>query len=210
MVAEFHSGVLPPGQVRVLEVLAESITSRGFYLAGGTALALQLGHRRSVDFDWFRAESIPDPLQLAAELRQVAPDREVTGTSSNTLHGELAGVRLSWFAYTYPMLEPLLTWDELGCRLASIRDVAAMKLAAMSQRGAKKDFFDLVAIERSGLDLAGMLEAYREKFSIRDIGHVLMALTWFEDAEADPTPILGSADDWESVKAEVVSWVKGT
>jgi len=67
----------------------------------------------------------------------------------------------------------------------------------------------LVAIERSGLGLSSMLEAYRTKFSIQDSGHVLMSLTWFEDAEADPDPILESEQDWESVKGAIRSWIKG-
>jgi len=204
----FFFKVLTDSGKRVLRTLATPVTERDFYLAGGTALALQLGHRRSVDFDWFREESIPDPLAFATELRGAAAGLVVLGTSTNTLHGELDGVRASWFTYPYPLLESPVELAEFPCRLASIADIAAMKLTAVAQRGAKKDFYDLFAIARSGLDLAGMLAAYKKKFDVQDIGHVLVALTWFEDAEADPAPILDSADDWEAVKAGIRSWVR--
>jgi len=204
----FFFKVLTDAGNRVLRALAAPATERDFYLAGGTALALQLGHRRSVDFDWFRADSIPDPLLLAAELRAAAAGFVVVGTSTDTLHGELDGVRASWFTYPYSLLESPVELAEFPCRLASIADIAAMKLAAVAQRGAKKDFFDLFAIARSGLDLAGMLAAYKKKFDVQDTGHVLVALTWFEDAEADPAPILDSQDDWETVKTGIRSWVR--
>jgi len=202
----FHPEILTQDQARVLAALAGAATSYGFYMAGGTALALQLGHRRSVDFDWFRREEIPDPLRLGDELAASMPDLRVLSTSNNTLHAESDGVSLSWFSYSYDLLEPLVDWSDGGCRLASLRDIAAMKVAAIAQRGAKKDFFDLVAIGKTGLSLDQMLDAYRTKFGITDIGHVLVSLTWFEDAENDPAPILNCADDWKSIRSTVLEW----
>ena len=200
---ELHLEVLPEDQRRVLARIGSLASEHGFYMAGGTALALQLGHRRSGDFDWFRAGEIGDPLALAADLCI-----DVRSTSRNTLHAEEGGVQLSFFSYRYPLIRPLIPADEFGCDLASLEDIAAMKLAAVSQRGARKDFFDLVALGRAGLELQSMLEAYRSRFSVSDVGHVIVALTWFDDADGDPEPILDTGDKWDDVKATLRSWVR--
>lgn len=75
----FHRGVLPTTQQQALRVSGPVLTAPGFYVAGGTAVALHLGHRRSIDLDWFRERPIEDPLDLAADLRQagveVAPNQ---------------------------------------------------------------------------------------------------------------------------------------
>lgn len=201
--APLHDGILPAAQRDALRRLGPAADGSGFYMAGGTALALQLGHRVSVDFDWFREERIEDPLALAAALGV-----EVEATTADTLHAVSGGVKSSFFTYRYPLLSPLVDARGYGCRLASVRDVAAMKLAAISQRGTRKDYHDLVAIGRSGLDLDAMLRAYRDKFAVRDIGHVLAALTWFDDADRDAEPVLESRDDWDDVKAGLRAWVK--
>lgn len=198
-----HVGVLPPSQQEVLRRIGPAAEAHGFYMAGGTALALQLGHRQSVDFDWFRGQEIDDPLGLASEL-----GLDVLATSRNTLHAAAGGVKLSFLTFRYPLLEPLIRAPEFGCSLASLRDAAAMKLAAIGQRGARKDYFDLVALGRAGLPLDSMLEAYRRKFTVADIGHVLTALTWFDDADADAEPVLRSGDTWEDVKTTLRAWVK--
>ena len=78
----------------------------------------------------------------------------------------------------------------------------------MTQRGARKDFFDLVALGRAGLHLGALLPAYQERFGVRDSGHVLTALTYFDDAERDTEPILGAREDWTSVKAAMRGWVR--
>lgn len=101
--ARLHPDVLPPAQQRVLLRIGPAADERGFYMAGGTALALQLGHRQSVDFDWFRDTAIDDPLGLAAEL-----GLEVLSTARNTLHAVSAGVKLSFLTFRYPLLEPVV------------------------------------------------------------------------------------------------------
>lgn len=198
-----HGEVLPEVQQQVLLRIAPFIAARSFYMAGDTVLALQLGHRQSVDFDWFRPQPISDPVGLAADLGLA-----VRTTALDTLHALTDGVQLSFFHYRYPLLEPAIRSDEFGCDLASIRDIAAMKLAAVSQRGARKDYYDLVAIGRTGLDLDAMLDAYRRKFAVADIGHVLASLAWFDDADKDPEPVLAAQESWDHVKATIREWVK--
>jgi hypothetical protein len=96
---KLHREALGRWQRLLLPRLAPLAREHGFYLAGGTGLALQVGHRRSVDFDWFREDPIDDPLRLAADLR--APDFrfETDRVEKGTLHGRASGVRVSFLQY---------------------------------------------------------------------------------------------------------------
>lgn len=201
----FHPEVLPGAQAELLKRLGPMANAEGFYLAGGTALAIQLGHRQSVDFDWFRAESF-DPLVLRTRFEGLPID--VSQTAADTLHGSVAGVAVTFLGYRYPLLQPAIVWPEFGIRLASFEDLACMKLAAIAQRGARKDFVDLYAIGATGRTLAAMLQLFQQKYSIRDVGHVLVALSYFDDAEREPMPLLRAPLEWESVKSTIRGWIK--
>src|SRR6266700_236837 len=118
-----HSEILSAAQQSALAVLSQQAELRDFYLAGGTALALHLGHRRSVDFDFFRQESF-DPQWLLQQLP--APPRvAVLQEARDTLTVEFRDVKTSFFAYRHQLIRPL----EIGglpVGLASIPDIAAM------------------------------------------------------------------------------------
>jgi hypothetical protein len=111
-------------QRSLLPRLAPLAGEHGFYLAGGTALALQLGHRRSADFDFFREDPIDDPLRLAADLRADGLEFETDRVERGTLHGRASGVRLSFIEYRYPLLRRPLEVE--GLRLAAPEDIAAI------------------------------------------------------------------------------------
>jgi hypothetical protein len=201
-----HSEALGRTQRAVLKALAPFASERGFYLGGGTALALQLGHRRSVDFDWFRGEPLEDPLRLASEVVSAGIPFKASRTEAGTLHGTSRGVRVSFLEYRYPLLRPGRAAP--GLVLASLEDIAAMKLAAVTQRGARKDFVDVFALgQRFGLE--EMLGFYREKYGIADVGHVLVALSYFDGADREPMPTLLERWTWASVKAAIRGWVRG-
>jgi hypothetical protein len=201
-----HREALGRSQQSLLPHLAPLARQHGFYLAGGTALALQLGHRRSVDFDWFRRDSIDDPLRLAADLRAADLRFETDRVEKGTLHGRASGIRVSFLEYRYPLLRPLLEVE--GLRLAALEDIAAMKLAAVAQRGSKKDFVDVYALgRRFGLD--DMLASYRKKYGVEDVGHVLVALAYFDDADRERTPMLLQRQSWPNVKATIRGWLAG-
>ena len=207
MSASLHLEVLGTEALEALRAHARVADAEGFYLAGGTALALQLGHRRSEDFDWFRSRTF-DALALAQELVARGVPFESRSTARGTLHGAVLATRVSFLEFRYALLDPPLD-SGLGFHLAGPRDIGAMKLSAVAQRGARKDFFDLVALGGAGLDLRTLLAAYQERFGVRDPGHVLTSLTYFDDAERDTEPILGARDDdWPSVKAVLRGWVR--
>ncbi len=203
-----HGETLPQEQVEVLRQLGRPASECGFYLGGGTAIAAHLGHRQSHDLDWFTSGQIDDPLALARELQERGAELRVEGIGRATLHGDVRGVRASFLEYRHPRLAPPIAWHEIGCEIASLDDLAAMKLLAVDQRGAKRDFIDIHALALQGRPLAEMLALFRRKFGVEDISRVLYALTYFEDAEDDPMPRMLSDIAWEVVKTDIRSWVK--
>jgi hypothetical protein len=136
---------LPKKQVNVLRKMGAQTSSSGFYLAGGTALAIYLGHRVSVDLDWFTPHVFEDGMLVAQSLHNSNIQLEIEQVSPGTLHGSVDGVRVTFLQFQYPLLRPLNYWSEMGCNLASLEDLACMKLSAIAQRGARKDFCDIFA-----------------------------------------------------------------
>jgi predicted nucleotidyltransferase component of viral defense system len=204
----FHPETLTVVQKRILQRLAPFTSRNSYYLAGGTALAIYLGHRRSQDFDWFTSFSIPDAFDLAASIREEGLPFSTGTIEKGTLNGSISKVRISFFEYRYPLLQKEIPWQEFGCRLASLPDIACMKLSALAQRGQKKDFVDLYALGTKSFPLKQMLIFYQKKFGVKDIGHVLFALTYFDDAEKERMPVMLWQVDWKSIKSTVQTWVK--
>lgn len=132
------------------------------------------------------------------------PEDQVTNwLRTNELRIWKEGVRVSFLEFGYPLLRPLVQWEALGCVLAAPDDLAAMKLLAVAQRGAKKDFFDLHALMLSGLSLEQMLESYRQKFSVADVSRVLYSLCYFDDADLEPLPRMLTDVSWTEVKSAI-------
>ncbi len=204
----FHADVLDTQQREILPQLAPVMTQEGFYLGGGTAVALHLGHRHSQDFDWFTAGALGDPLALGARLQALGLPLVIEEVARATLHGRIGGVRVSFLQYDYPLLHSPLVWPTYGCVLAVLDDLACMKLVAIAQRGSRKDFVDLYALGVTGFSLEYMLDLYQRKYHIEDIGHLLYALVYFEDAEQEPSPSMIWDIEWAEVKAAIRNWVK--
>ena len=197
----WHPEVLSAAQHRVLARLGRAASQRGFYLAGGTALALRLGHRRSIDFDWFCNSPLDDVLRLARTLQDAAP-LKVERTERGTLHASVFKVRVSFMEYRYPLLRPTTAWAAQGVRLASLEDIACMKLSAVAQRGSRKDFVDLFALGRH-VPLARALRSFVKKYGTKDVGHVLYGLSYFDDAEREPMPRMLEPWPWPDIKLEI-------
>jgi hypothetical protein len=173
-----------------------------FYLAGGTALALQLGHRISLDLDLFSAKNALGTGQRQAflDVLKASGPLKIKEVKDGTCHLDLGGTSVSLFHYAYPTLDRPLSWR--GLDLASLEDIAAMKLSAVLGRGSKKDFVDLHELcRRLGVDrvmtTAGRKFPLHADFPLQ----AARALLYFEDAEKEPMPrMLGSAS-WEDVKS---------
>lgn len=205
---KFFTEGLPKKQIKVLSTLGPQASAMGFYLAGGTALAIRLSHRISVDLDWFTTNRFDDGMTVAQALRNAGVKLEIEQVSPGTLHGSVQDVRVTFLQYQYPFIKPLDHWTEMNCNLASLADLACMKLSAIAQRGARKDFCDLYALGTRHFSLQEMLAFYQKKFSIQDIGSVLYGLVYFDDAEQERMPRMLSDVSWKEIKSTIVGWVK--
>jgi hypothetical protein len=144
-----HPEVLVPDQQVVLSGSAKISRSWGAYLAGGAAVALQLGHRRSVDFDWFTRRTVP-PADLLRDVKSLGLPIKVRQNDKGTFLAEVGGLDYSVFRYPYDLVGRRVAFQ--GCQLASLKDIAAMKMTAIVQRAVKRDYVDLPCSswERSG------------------------------------------------------------
>lgn len=194
----------------MLEALAEPLRARGFYLGGGTAIALHLGHRRSLDLVWFVPAAMGDPTRLAQELRGAGLDFSVASVAPGALHGVVRGTRVSLLDYPHPLLDPLDAIEPLNAPVASLRDLSAMKLAALADRGAKRDFVDVYALGLRWRPLSEMLGDYVRKYGTKGTAHVLYALSWFDDAEKEPMPETVWDVEWPAVRTTIRQWVRET
>ena len=134
-----HIEILSNAQKRVLASLAQVLYSTDYYLAGGTALALQLGHRRSIDFDWF-IRKLGEPEGLFRLMKALQMDYVVESVSIETVYLTIEGVQNSFIGYDYPMLRDTVPIPDTAIRMASMEDIACMKLSAIASRGSRKDF----------------------------------------------------------------------
>lgn len=167
-------------------------------LAGGTALALQIGHRKSVDLDLFGSVDFEtlDWQEVFADFDSVIPIKR----SKNINVFAINSIKVDFVNYNYPWLNNILL--EKNIRMASLSDIAAMKLAAITGRGSKKDFVDIYfLLERFTLDQ--LLEFYQEKYRDGSSFLVLKSLSWFEDADKDTDLNMIADVSWEFIKQEI-------
>jgi len=194
----WHRAVVDPGVEQTLRDLQQLPSLTHFYLAEGTGLALQLGHRRSLDLDFFIGEDLDEAylVQKLQDLEKFALVAEAPGT----IHANIRQTKVSLIAYDYPVLFPFLSF--LGTRVADPRDIGCMKISAIPSRGTKRDFVDLYAVCRQ-IGLRQLLDWFHEKFAKTNYSkvHVLKSLTYFENADQEPMRHMLVPVSWEKVKA---------
>ena len=189
-------------QLRALDRLTRVEAVEQFYLAGGSAIALHLAHRRSLDLDLF-SESFDVSLRALRDvLVTTEPHAEVLAETDAVLKVRLAGEPVDFVRYPYPLLDSPGRGPS-GVKVAGLRDLATMKLSAISRRGIRRDFWDMYAILDAGLTLKDAAAAYVERFGLgeSDLYHVARSLTYFADAEKDPAYPRGlSRAHWDEIK----------
>ena len=184
----------------VFRELSETAHEFQATLAGGTALALQLGHRISHDLDFFTQLDFSVDAAIAAIRKTGLPFR-VTSEGNGTLNTEVDGIKVSLLRFDHPFLEKPLILD--GIPIAGILDIATMKVIAISQRGLKRDFVDLYVILR-GKPFHSIAEQMVKRFGPERVPpvHIGKSLVYFADADGNPEPayIRGEAVKWDEVK----------
>lgn len=201
-----HPKVLSAGGWSLVRALVGERLTEGWVLAGGTGLALQLGHRISQDLDFFR-EGPFDSVELANALTR-AGSVFVHARSAGTLHVTIAEMRVSFLAAQRPFLFPGTVYR--GLVVADPRDIAVMKVVAIGGRGSRKDFVDLYFFLRDGGSLESVFEMIRRRFEGVDFNeyHLLRSLVFFEEAESDPMPKMLRRVAWSDVKKVIAADVR--
>lgn len=205
----FYPQTLPPDTAKLLSFIQQRnpVLLSPFYLSGGTALSLQLGHRESEDLDFF-SQTPFKPELIERQLLEYGKLSE-TELSSGTLNTYLNGVKLQFLHYPYRLIEPELVWE--GIRLSSVIDIACTKLQTIGMRGSRKDFIDIYFLLKQ-IPLETFLKYTKEKYSESDYSetHILKSLVYFDDAEVQPMPRMHQDISWEQIKKEIFSAVKST
>lgn len=197
-----HPEVLPKRQRELFFALSECSWISDFYLAGGTALALQIAHRRSIDFDFFSEKDF-DMLFLKKKLPEFGI-YSLRSESEIILDGDINKVRISFFRLPSPLISKELRFGNL--RIASKEDIAAMKLSSISMRGSRKDFIDLYFLLKE-YTLKEMFGFFKKKYgeSEENIFCALKGLVYFVDAEKNPMPGLLRHVTWGQIKKQIIS-----
>jgi len=195
------------GTLALIRTLQKDPYFRDFHLAGGTALALMLGHRTSVDIDLFSVKGFSVPERL--EHLEKAYGFRMTFQGKDTLKGLINGVFIDILAHEYPLIRKIRQ-DE-GIRLYSMEDIAAMKINAVSLDGTRiKDFIDIYFLLEH-FSLEEMLAFYRKKYGLRSDLHALKSLSYFEDLPEEPDwPVMLKEKDLslEKIKTRLTTAVK--
>lgn len=197
-----HTATVSLALLDVLKEFQGKLAVNDFALAGGTSLALRLGHRISVDLDYF-TESDFDPLTLAHNL-SVGPEC-ITGQAKRTLQLRIHQVKVEFLKHSYRQIAPHDSIETI--RMWSLPDVAAMKLNAIANRGSKKDFYDIVAL-LDQYPLETMLSFYKEKYNPASLLMVIRSLSWFDDADQEPDPVILNGQTWSLIKEKISSAIR--
>ena len=193
---------LAPETHTAFEALAQLPVLRDFYLAGGTALALQIGHRISRDLDFFSSSNplgAVERAMLGRDLQRIQP-RVIRHESDEQLYATIMGVEVSFVFQHHPLLFPMI--DIGGAAAAQPTDIGLMKLSAIKDRGTRRDFVDLYCLRKIA-PLKALFQLLPQKYHDRPdfTVHLAYALRYFEDAEADTRTLrMLRKVNWTAVK----------
>lgn len=177
-----------------------------FYLAGGTGLALQMGHRKSYDFDFFTSKEFSSE-ELSTFIKQQNILTESESRREMTYYCVLEGVKTSLIFYDCLLLFPLILFNSI--EIADWRDIVTEKLRTVGDRGQKKDFYDLyLGVQSLGID--SIVGFSHKKFGKTvNYFHLLKGITYFDDAERNPEPfLLDKKISWQEVKSFFIDHVQ--
>ncbi len=198
-----HKETISRGTLDLLKQLQNKEYLKGFYLAGGTTLALQIGHRTSVDIDLFSDFSF----NTAYVLENLTNDFgfNLFFSSINTLRGSIKDVQVDIMAHRYPLIFTPVFLDNIS--LLSTEDIIAMKLNAITTNGQRvKDFIDIYFLLKK-YTLAEMIGFYKRKYADYNEVNVLKSLTWYEDVDLSGWPVLLQNPElkWQEITKKLIN-----
>jgi predicted nucleotidyltransferase component of viral defense system len=186
---------------RLLKYIQQQPGLGDLRLVGGTALALQYGHRESVDLDFFGSLDLEDIAIVLKPFESV----QLIRNSTNIKIYLVNGIKVDFVNYPYAWIDQAVL--EEGLVLASDKDIAAMKIAAITGRGSKKDFIDLYFLLKK-YSLDEIIAFYIQKFPDATKLIALKSLVYFSDADAEPTPKMIHKVSWEEAKLTIIAATK--
>ena len=200
-----HTETIAEPTLKLLRKLEAENEMAGFNLAGGTSLALYLGHRISIDLDFFT----PEPFNTA-QLEKYLSDKYGFRTDfshKNTLKGSIDGIKIDCITHSYGYLEKPYT--ESGIRLSSMEDIIAMKLSAIADNGSRlKDFID-IAFLSTRFPFNTMLRMYERKFPQSNVIRPFKAITYFDDIDFEENIIMLNGEyDWKLIERRLIDMTK--
>lgn len=193
-----------PNTLALLKSLMEESAFADMRLVGGTALALQYGHRQSIDLDFFGDLScdIEETKAVLSKYGQVTILKETKTIRIYIVNN----IKVDFVHYNcYPWIEEAIVED--GIRLASSKDIAAMKINAIEGRGTRKDFVDIYFLLKH-YTLSEIISFYKEKYPNYSDFRALMSLTYFEDAEQQPMPRMFDQTTWSDMQQKILEEVR--
>ncbi len=198
----WHEEILPSLSSEVLGDLQRTLPLSLFYLGGGTGLALMFGHRLSRDFDFFSAALFDE--EALIQKMQGVDDLTIVAKDEHTLHLTVKEIKVSLLGYRYSLLFETKNYHSesgISINVADERDIACMKMSAISSRGSKRDFMDLYIVARE-YGLSELVTLFQKKFSGTPYNnvHLFKSLTYFADAETEPMPHMLIPLSWDAVK----------
>ena len=184
----------------VFKLLSKVAIIKNFYLAGGTALALQFGHRESIDLDFFCLSNFSND-DIKKKLKKVGQIK-VVSEDTGTLHVNINNVKVSFLYYPYKLVFKKQKFENIN--LADWQDISCMKLSAISNRGSKKDFIDLYYILQK-IALQKLLDLFDKKYKKVKYNqqHILKSLIFFDDADKEPNPRMINKISWSEIKNKI-------
>lgn len=199
---QWYRDILPSATRRALDFLSheEWLQDSFWYLAGGTAFALHVGHRKSMDLDFFTTQKNFAPVDV---LKHFPEDKWTTDVAQEgTVYGTLLGAKVSFIAY--PFFRAKSPYNLYGAiKVLSPSDIAVMKIVAISQRGRKRDFVDLYWYVHNKEPLLTVIRRLPEQYLTvaHNYNHIIKSLMYFADADQDPMPTLLFSANWRTIKA---------
>lgn len=197
-----HPEILSEKQKQIIEKLG-FLKTFSCYLAGGTSLAIQIGHRTSLDLDFYTNRKFENTELVRVILKELQKTKLMNDQPEGTLQGDIAGVRFSLLYYDYPLVHPLIHFPPI--KLASLEDIAAMKIAAIIQRAKQRDFFDIYYLIQK-LSMEVIIKSTYQKYPWYEENNqiIFKSLTYFEEADKDEEiksiNIYNRQTNWKKVK----------